>query len=382
MRTREKKVYVPHDAADCEKSKARYFLDNEFNVYLDSTPYPFLVNKVNKITDENVPFTKRTKYVKHDAFKETYLPFTGTYIGNTKKLVCTGATLENYSQIGVPAIPEMSDWTAFNQRAFDAMKPDLETDLNLTTSLIELVELKQLFSAFSVRHSKSVLRRLAEGHLSYSFGLKPLLSDVRGIYDVFMSYNTRIHSLMARRGIPQVRHYTEGAVSDDQEDEFYDGGYLRSYYTSEITRRLVATMRFTYDCPDIEGLAHMDALRDMLGLRFGLKQIWEAIPFSFVVDWFLKVGDWIDRYEKPLIEPEVTVTDYCISEKIQFQTRHWWHFISDNSNVEHTDYIASGTRYMRKRTTPNCGNTFLEKGNFGLNQLALSASLFTVMTRK
>jgi hypothetical protein len=40
---------------------------------------------------------------------------------------------------------------------------------------------------------------------------------------------------------------------------------------------------------DVEKLAHQ---ADALGLMIGIAPSWDLIPFSFVVDWFFKVGDF------------------------------------------------------------------------------------------
>lgn len=54
-------------------------------------------------------------------------------------------------------------------------------------------------------------------------------------------------------------------------------------------------------------------IRDALhtyGMRGGLYNAWDMVPYSFIVDWFLPIGDWLDRNEKYAASFELDATNY------------------------------------------------------------------------
>jgi hypothetical protein len=106
--------------------------------------------------------------------------------------------------------------------------------------------------------------------------------------------------------------------------------------------------------------------------------VWEAIPFSFVVDWFYRVQDFLQRYQEPLWPVTVTVMDFCVSYKVELMTKANLLLLDaacdENPNVHYMGYCRQKL-YHRQRQLPNSGNAFINPGYFGPNQLALSASL-------
>lgn len=44
-------------------------------------------------------------------------------------------------------------------------------------------------------------------------------------------------------------------------------------------------------------------------------QAWELLPFSFVVDWFVSVGPWLDQFDKDWLDVQICCYDFCRSLK-------------------------------------------------------------------
>lgn len=292
----------------------------------------------------------------------------------------------------------------FNARAFQAMEPSFEEDIHLTNFVLELVDVKRLLMLGakwvgmikSFGYSTSAFRRLTKGqtihallkevanaHLSLSFGIKPFVREVLQMHNVLTGLSDRIADFMARRGVPQVRHYREILYDDSSTQD--DGPCMGP--DVQATRKIVrtgkvtahATMYYTYDCPDIVTLGQkVDVLRDLLGLRFGFAQVWEAIPFSFVVDWFIKVQDFLEQLNEPLFKVNLTVTDYCISHKVVSTTEALITTTGARLGPNLTNHVTArvkGSVYVRRVQAPNSGFSFINYGRYGRNQLALSASL-------
>lgn len=64
--------------------------------------------------------------------------------------------------------------------------------------------------------------------------------------------------------------------------------------------RYHATIDYTYSLPDYKSFKSMRrTLRgflDAFGVKFDPSIIWNAIPFSFVVDWVVDVGGWLRQF--------------------------------------------------------------------------------------
>jgi len=273
----------------------------------------------------------------------------------------------------------------FNSRAFAAMKPDLETSLSLSNFLVELTDVKHLLRFFT--KWKGFTNKVAEGHLSYKFGIKPFVGDVKTLWSVLTDHQTILDEFLARRGTLQTRHYSETVPLTETYTSwtnFLGVSYIKYRYKHTHEARTTATMVYKFDCPYVDDYSHkLKALRDMLGLRLTASVIWEAIPFSFVVDWFWRVQDFLERFEEPLISSKVTVYDYCISHKsVQTSEREWKWYAAPGGSIQETatDVVTSTSSYRRQAVAPDSGNTFIDRGQYGRNQLALSASLLKVLT--
>jgi hypothetical protein len=300
-------------------------------------------------------------------------------------------------------VPSDAAIDGFNAEAFSAMSPSFETDLQMTNSLLELVELKQIlklgqrwgkFARYARKRLKLLKRNgarraimqtaqtIAEGHLTWAFGIKPFISDCEKLYEVFTQWSSSINDFLARRNVEQVRHYTK-TLEDDSGEVDYEVSHTRCVTEFNRSCKLYATMRYTYDCGDLQSLADQaNILRDKLGLRFGLAELWEAIPFSFVVDWFLRVGDFLERNRDPLVKIDLTVTDYCISYKCEMSKTGFSQLLGGRLTPHAFQRVGKvyQKQYVRKRTLPSSGSTFINSGHYGQNQLALSASLLTLLS--
>jgi hypothetical protein len=65
----------------------------------------------------------------------------------------------------------------------------------------------------------------------------------------------------------------------------------------------------------------VDAMIHSFGVTRMASVIWEAIPYSFVVDWFVSVGDLIESLEDSILDPlPIVIHDYNHSIKYEWKT--------------------------------------------------------------
>lgn len=198
----------------------------------------------------------------------------------------------------------------FINDAWLKLKPDL-TMVNLPNFLWEkkaLTGLKDYWHenrnqiskvVTSVKRGKGVAKSLAGGVLGYSFGIAPDISDVRAIIESLTSLRDRIAEFEKSVGSVQHRNTTVFKNVWSTTGTFNNGGdqYAPCYWTVALHQSVVA--HFTFVPRPIAALNNVDKFirgaLDSLGFELNPKHIWDAIPFSFLLDWFIPVGQYIEN---------------------------------------------------------------------------------------
>lgn len=158
------------------------------------------------------------------------------------------------------------------------------SDQNLLNSLRELKEVPKLFKLRpeDIRPDKL--------HLMYKFGVQALWNDIKGFYNAAKSFDDRWKMLKANSGKRRqvnlinnrgYRSTTRLATAFGQTD-------FELRIVGRITNR--AQCWVSTKVPE-SPFAELVYRLDDLGIGKLPSTLWESIPYSFVVDYFLKVGD-------------------------------------------------------------------------------------------
>ena len=119
--------------------------------------------------------------------------------------------------------------------------------------------------------------------LEYKYGWMPVLMDVKGAAEAFAQQQL---------GRP-LRFSVQGSIEVPFERSLvtpyaaYGGGALASW-TETLTGTYSARQKIWCELTN----SHLSTLQQ-LGLTNPALLLWEAIPFSFVFDWFVSVGDYL-----------------------------------------------------------------------------------------
>lgn len=162
-----------------------------------------------------------------------------------------------------------------------------------------LYELKRLHELIP-RALASIAATIAAGYLSWEFGWAPFLSDLRKIVNITDTVHRRLQYLRDTWGKKTRLHHSIKDVWQPPAVPYY-------VETGENPFRTRAD-RVEYRC-DIKVTAwlthHLDGLNDKLteiralaialGFANPLKAIWNAIPFSFIIDWLLGASTVFDE---------------------------------------------------------------------------------------
>jgi hypothetical protein len=271
-------------------------------------------------------------------------------------VLCDSVADEADRWIGSP--PEFSGWLNppdpdvddLMSKAFKDMKPQVE---QLVQGLVSLIEFKDIGSTItSARKLSSFLDRFAKGRLApkertfkglaklasdstlaYQFGVKPLMNDIVGVYSSFLNYQNQFRKLWDNQGKTMTAHWRAPSdlvpVSDSRETEHVNetSGWARetAVLASEYKKNMFnVTMRYTYELVNGytgQSLTREEAYRlgrlDQLGINLDPSYVWELVPYSFVVDWFVDIGGWLHQFAKNGVDSRIRVQDLCYSRKFE-----------------------------------------------------------------
>lgn len=145
-----------------------------------------------------------------------------------------------------------------------------------------LYAMKRGDAAGAVKHIKDgrgVVRRGADLYLQYKYGWKPIVSDIYGLAKLLQEQckpallkTVKVRTRAASTSlIPTGTRERSGSVS--------------------IRGRLALTGKVN---------SSVSSLPDRIGLSNPASLGWELVPYSFVVDWFIPIGDILDAMTAPL----------------------------------------------------------------------------------
>lgn len=315
----------------------------------------------------------------------------------------------------------LGDWESASRRAWWSMQPRFEGDVQMLNYLFELKDFKDIAktlakSAYSptsiavkMRAHQSKLRKiskkltkksrtlgsycntivdqgmttgkiLAQLHLLNEFAIKPFISDTATIIAQAGTIVKEAQAEFYKRGQEdQVSHYSESSCDDStyriRLNDFYVavGAYTKHTFT--------ASMEYSYN---YMLRSQTDAFLKYWGLKLTPEVIWEGVPFSFLADYFYKIGDAIHYMST---DPNVKLmhTQYCESVLTTYASGY---IASGDPN---TNLLINGVKpnnagnaikgytgsfYQRRLKSPNKGMATprftLPSGKQGANMAALA----------
>lgn len=128
--------------------------------------------------------------------------------------------------------------------------------------------------------------RVPKGHannwLAYKYGWIPLLSEVKGLAE-----------LAAQQSVGRKPRFT---VKSKVEAETHHSSLFKTGLTGEVhgSNRCTGSTNFTARAGLLLEISNMGQSQlNQVGILDPALVVWELIPFSFVFDWFISVGDWL-----------------------------------------------------------------------------------------
>lgn len=249
-------------------------------------------------------------------------------------------------------IPQV-DAAAFARKALDKALDQIPESVSIANFLIELREAKSLIPRLNGWQTGS------DQFLNWNFGWSPLISDLKKFFTVVADVRARLeHLKKVNHRTVTLSHMRKFIVVDDQSPPPYTSTYVMAdndvhatTKTSYLQVDARINLKVSYDL-DLGGSdAFMQAMCSALGLMNPTKIIWNAIPFSFVVDWLTNISDFLDDHTE--IQPfrgTIAIRSADTSYKTKVFMDHW-HPISDTEMGKFATTLVRG--FYRRHGTPN-----------------------------
>lgn len=214
---------------------------------------------------------------------------------------------------------------SYGARAWNKFKPG-KPNGGLSVFLAEIRDLPRM-----LRDTNDALRKiwkakrvptpkdLGGDYITYMFGWAPFVSDMKKFLDLYRNFDKRVADLrrlngqwIKRTGSVAGKEEQIGSVWTDPSGYWfhplYHSGALipGSYGSSGVTmysERIWFSGRFRYYLPpsDMIGKPSPDLMRRMAGLTLTPQVVWELIPWSWFIDYFLHVEDLLANLDNGVV---------------------------------------------------------------------------------
>lgn len=234
---------------------------------------------------------------------------------------------------------------------------------NAATDLVKtLIDIKRT-------RGRSAIKYASEAWLTFNFGVAPLLSDVRDIAGSIDKHLNRSNRTVRLTGSAQKTWTSEtkfgpttGAIG-----AVYDG---TTAMTHKLSYMYIAGLNITVNAGNnYDALSHFHLEAGAL-----IPSAWELVPFSWVVDYFGTVGDFLeDVFTSPPASTRYVVLcrrytcDAQVSAAFRAPTPPWehqGHITSGHWNYfefERSSLTGVPTRALRRKTLDEVGLNSISK---------------------
>jgi hypothetical protein len=150
----------------------------------------------------------------------------------------------------------------------------------------------------------------SNGWLEYQFGWRPLIDDIKKTVDTMAAVRDQYNQYVQGNKSPTkgLTIKTETA-SSEWESLAADGPNIRS--RTKTQHRARCLMHYVMQ-PSSRTMSYCEYITQRMGLNAGsiIPALWDAIPYSFIVDWFIPVGDFLQDIAETPVKFDVVSTMY------------------------------------------------------------------------
>jgi hypothetical protein len=228
-------------------------------------------------------------------------------------------------------------------------KPSLSGGFSLLNFLFEWKETLRLASDWLTRkgllkrfheliaHNDRTLtgaaRAAANERLMHVYGTRLFLQDAKTMFTLMYTWKDRADRFLADAGTikrvykePLHRTISHGSLGGTQNLPVFGVPDSTVHLERELQLDAHASLAYKYSVAELRGfIARLAQVSDSYGVKLDAGIVWDAIPFSFTVDWFINVSEWLhNNAAMDWNKVEVKILDYCVSGSLRSQSRLYW----------------------------------------------------------
>lgn len=227
---------------------------------------------------------------------------------------------------------------------------------------------------------RDLLRSASQGYLQWSFAIAPLLSDIKAVQAAMKDVVRQLNWLKSNAGKRLTVHYrrpltklygnSSEEVSLTRESYVANSSLGASREVSYSACSFNATLDYDFAVYNLSPFSdETAALLDAFGVNLNPAILWNALPWSFVVDWIAQVGGWLDQFKLRALEPVTTVHQYCWSYSVSRRVvvGYGWDAVQPVAATEERAY--------KRRVLRPTGSRTLRWSGLNLKEFSLAAAL-------
>lgn len=278
----------------------------------------------------------------------------------------------------------------------DALDLGVATKVLLPNFLMDIVSMKRSLESFGKAFRRGmpksgfngrVLHPSGVAWLFYNYGIKPFVKDLRDIHKTLWGATAKaalMRSMKGQRRRKKIRLSLPVDVTFDITYWPYYADLGLSSDTSEVnTETKTSATLFADYTPTVNvDVSSFDILKRQLGLQSPGSVLWEALPFSFVVDWFVNTQNAVRSFDSRMITFPATFYPSGVQIKGKrtiTQPLHYSHPVVGNFSSE---IVFALSFFIRSPGLPGPSDGSALSGRFGARQASYAAALVNNMLHK
>jgi len=181
------------------------------------------------------------------------------------------------------------------------IKPDL-TEVSVPNFLWDIGQISSLWKLWNSR--RGFLANVANANLNYQFGWKPTIGDISAMVNAVRTLQQKLRDWERSVGQLKKRQLTVSNNTIGKTGSAAVSSWGTVTWSVSFTQKVTAHIVFRplplKAYTDLEKL--LRGTLDSLGFELNPKILWDAVPFSFVVDWFVNIGQYLERFKSDTLE--------------------------------------------------------------------------------
>lgn len=335
-------------------------------------------------------------------------------------------------------VPAPTNLGMLKQRGLDSIMPGIKAEMSLLNSAIELKDFRstvrgvqnyardfsnallylprQYWGHWFVEHlaigwtkylrdlkarsksgsSSNVLREASSKYLQWKFAWAPLIRDVQSVRKALSSFEKQLNRLVSNEGRVRTGHWSTTFEERPAEKRVRPFGWSPSSYplistgnrlessTSATSCTFHVEMRYNYNLTQYQREhARVLGLLDAFGLNFNPAILWNATKYTFILDWVIGVGRYLDQFKVQNMEPRINILGALWSaryERTIDSTKYFETAFSDLTGAKASMPQTKETAYIRQIFSP--GLNSLTTSGVNSSELTLGAALVIARRRR